>query len=221
MGDNPKREHKEIGVFQLLVLALSLVVLGALAANTAFQLPPEISRVLKVIDGVICVIFLIDFMVRFRQARSKLEFLKWGWIDLVASIPYVPILRVGRLVRIFRIIQLLRAVRATHKITRVLLKAVSNRRRLRAVDLGFAAVLFLRGHPHLRTAQSGQQHQDRRRRHLVEREYHYHRGVPRQISPYLGRPVIGHGADDFGRGLVWGVDRAGGLVLRGFQGKGN
>jgi voltage-gated potassium channel len=51
-----------------------------------------------------------------------LAFLKWGWIDLIASIPNLPILRVGRLVRILRIIRLLRAIRATHKITALLLK---------------------------------------------------------------------------------------------------
>jgi voltage-gated potassium channel len=126
MGDDAKRkdghEHEVIGVFQLVILVLSLVVLGGLMANTVFPLPPEIARVLKVVDTVVCVVFLIDFIARFRRARSKLEFLKWGWIDLVASIPNLPILRVGRLVRIIKIIQLLRAVRATHKITRVLLK---------------------------------------------------------------------------------------------------
>ena len=48
--------------------------------------------------------------------------MKWGWIDLIASIPNVPILRVGRFVRILRIIRLLRAIRATHKITSIILK---------------------------------------------------------------------------------------------------
>lgn len=64
---------------------------------------------------------LADFGIRLYKAKSKLAFLKWGWIDLIASIPNVPYLRVGRLIRILRVIRLLRAVRTTHKITNLLL----------------------------------------------------------------------------------------------------
>jgi voltage-gated potassium channel len=35
----------------------------------------------------------IDFVIRFRAAERKLLFLKWGWIDLIASIPNLDILR--------------------------------------------------------------------------------------------------------------------------------
>jgi voltage-gated potassium channel len=48
--------------------------------------------------------------------------MKWGWIDLIASISNVPILRVGRFIRILRIIRLLRAIRATHKVSSILFK---------------------------------------------------------------------------------------------------
>jgi voltage-gated potassium channel len=119
---------EEIGVFQIAILVLSVVVLGALAVNTAFRLPPEISAALQTTDTAICIIFLIDFVVRFRKAESKWRFMRWGWIDLVSSIPnvsglpYLSHLRWGRVVRILRIIRLIRALRATHKITNILLK---------------------------------------------------------------------------------------------------
>jgi len=87
-----------------------------------FKLPREISDVLRKLDTLVCVVLIIDFGIRLFKAESKLVFLKWGWIDLIASIPNVRILRVGRLVRIVRVIRLLRAIRATQKITSLLLK---------------------------------------------------------------------------------------------------
>jgi voltage-gated potassium channel len=114
--------HEELEVFQIVILILSFIVLGLLVADTVFTLPPEISGLLRIIDTLICIVFIADVCVRFQRAESKLAFLKWGWVDLIASIPNLPILRWGRLVRIFRIIRLIRALRATHKITDLLLK---------------------------------------------------------------------------------------------------
>jgi len=122
MHNSEPKTHEEFGIFQIVILILSFIVLGALVADTAFTLPPAISSVLQKIDTLICIVFLADFGVRFYQAKSKLAFLKWGWIDLVASIPNVRILRWARLVRVLQIIRLLRAMRATHKLMALLLK---------------------------------------------------------------------------------------------------
>jgi voltage-gated potassium channel len=117
-----------IGVFQIVILVLSVVVLSLLAVNTAFNLPPDISTALQTIDTIVCFILLFDFVARFRKAESKLQFMKWGWIDLISSIPnlsgfpYLSHLRWGRVVRIFQIIRLIRALRATHKVANLLLK---------------------------------------------------------------------------------------------------
>lgn len=122
MNRSGEKNSEHVGPFQIVVLILSIVVLAALGADTIFQLPKEISEILQALDTLVCIILIIDFSIRFYKAESKLAFLKWGWIDLIASIPYIPILRVGRLVRILRIIRLLRAIRATHKITSLILK---------------------------------------------------------------------------------------------------
>ena len=122
MNDDGSKKHEEFGIFQIVILILSVVVLAALVADTAFKLPAEISSVLQKIDTLICVVFLADFGIRFYTAKSKLAFLKWGWIDLIASIPNLQIFRWGRLVRVLRIIRLIRALRATHKVTTLLLK---------------------------------------------------------------------------------------------------
>jgi len=113
---------EKVGPFQIVILFLSVVVLAALAADTVLKLSPEVSHILRVLDTLVCILLLTDFAVRLRRAKSKLQFMKWGWIDLLASIPNVPILRIGRFVRILRVIQLIRAIRASQKISQVLLR---------------------------------------------------------------------------------------------------
>ncbi len=102
----------ELDPFQLVILTLSLFVLGLLAAELLFDLPPETVRVLRWIDNLVCCLFLIDFIHRFRRAESKLRFMKWGWVDLLASIPELDAFRWGRLFRVVRILRLLRGVKS-------------------------------------------------------------------------------------------------------------
>lgn len=122
MNGEKSGHHEEVGIFQIVVLLLSIVVLGALFVDTAFKLPGQISQILEWVDTGVCFLLLLDFGIRFHRAKSKLAFMKWGWIDLLASIPNLSILRVGRLVRILRIIRLLRAIRASQRLSDILLR---------------------------------------------------------------------------------------------------
>ncbi len=114
----PINENKEgnLNFFNLLIIILSFYVLGSLLVDTFFTLPSEIAKVLNYVDNFICVIFLLDFIIRFRQAENKLHFMKWGWIDLIASIPTLDFMRAGRLLRLIRLIRILRAFRSTKHI---------------------------------------------------------------------------------------------------------
>ena len=91
--------EKHFGFLEIAVLILSFHVLGAHFAQVVFQLPPEVNVLLDRIDFIVCFVFFADFCVRFHRASSKVAFMKWGWIDLISSIPTVDILRWGRLVR--------------------------------------------------------------------------------------------------------------------------
>ena len=42
--------------------------------------------------------------------------MKWGWIDLVASIPFLDIFRAGRLLRLIRLLRIFRALKSTKSI---------------------------------------------------------------------------------------------------------
>jgi voltage-gated potassium channel len=115
-------QPEEIGPFQFTVLVLSIVVLITLVIDTTLDLPVEVSGLLQTIDNTVCIVLLIDFLIRFRKAPSKLQFMKWGWIDLVASSPNVELLRLGRLVRVFRVLRMLRGIRLIHRLATALFK---------------------------------------------------------------------------------------------------
>jgi voltage-gated potassium channel len=107
-----KKERNRLGFLNIFIVVLSIYVLVALIIDTFFKLNPELSRLLALIDDFICVVFLTDFGIRFYRAESKLEFMKWGWIDLLSSIPTLEYFRFGRALRLFRILRILRAFRS-------------------------------------------------------------------------------------------------------------
>lgn len=114
---------KELGPFQLVIVTLTLFVLGLLAAELVFELPRETLRVVRWIDNLACVFFFADFVARFVRADSKLRFMKWGWIDLLACVPVIDALRWGRLFRVVRLFRLLRAVHSVRQFLGLLFRS--------------------------------------------------------------------------------------------------
>lgn len=107
--------------FQLVMLALSFYVLGALIADLFFNLSPEMAQLLDYLDIVVCIFFFFDFSIRFYAAPNKWRFMRWGWIDLLASIP-AGLFMAGRLVRIVQILRLLRAIKSMRMLWRLMFR---------------------------------------------------------------------------------------------------
>jgi voltage-gated potassium channel len=103
----------QLGILNLVVFVLSVYVLMAIFIDTVFVLPIETSVLLNYIDNAICVFFFLEFCIRFFQAEDKLKFMRWGWVDLISSIPAVSYLRAGRVLRLIRLLRLIRAFRST------------------------------------------------------------------------------------------------------------
>ena len=125
MSENPIRSDQpepRLGFLDITVLILSVYVLIALLTQLIFRLPPAVNTLLDRIDVFVCFVFLIDFSIAFRRAPSKREFMKWGWIDLLSSIPVWDALRWGRLIKLARIIRLLRAFRSARNLFRFLFR---------------------------------------------------------------------------------------------------
>ncbi|MCC5834775.1 MAG: ion transporter [Opitutales bacterium] len=141
--------------FDLVILVLSVFVLGALAIEVMLDLSPETVKVLNRIDFAVCMVFLADFFWRLYRAPDKKAFMKWGWIDLLASIPVVNELRWARIIRVLRILRILRAFRSG----KTLISYIFHRKGQSALSIGLltgclalfsGAVLILEveaGHP--------------------------------------------------------------------------
>lgn len=117
MKKDIRQNENNFNALSLIILILSFYVLISLILTSFFKLPYEISKILSTIDNFICLIFLFDFCYRFYNSSNKLIFLKWGWIDLISSIPSVDILRFGRIFRLFRLIRIIRAFKSVKHLT--------------------------------------------------------------------------------------------------------
>lgn len=106
------KQAEAIKPLNIIIIVLSIYVLLELLISSFFKPPHEVAKLLDYIDDAICIIFLVEFSVRFYKAENKLKFMKWGWIDLVSSIPTFGYLRAGRAFRLIRLLRIVRAFRS-------------------------------------------------------------------------------------------------------------
>lgn len=107
--------------FQLFILVLSIYVITAMAINMLVTLPPELSRLFQYMDYIVCLFFFIDFCQRFLRAESKLAYMRWGWIDLLACIP-AGFFQGARMFRVVQVLRLLRAIKSMEMIWQLLFR---------------------------------------------------------------------------------------------------
>lgn len=115
------KQRAVVTPFQIFILVLSFYVLGALVADLFFKLPPDVSTLLGYLDNLVCFFFFLDFCIRFQEAEDKWRFMRWGWIDLLASVPANG-LQAAKLVRAFQVLRILRALKSLQLIWRVLFR---------------------------------------------------------------------------------------------------
>jgi len=121
------------------MLVLSFFALALLGATVFFPLSPPVRSVLATADHVVCLLFFMDFLISLARAPNRWDyFVRWGWLDLLSSVPAVDFLRIGRAGRIFRIVRVLRGIRSTKIFSEFLL-----RRRAQSAFLAASLVSIL------------------------------------------------------------------------------
>jgi voltage-gated potassium channel Kch len=88
--------------WEVFVLALSVVSLVNILLVLLLQ-DDDARRVVLIVDGSLCVVFIADFLHRLRTAESKRRYMtkEGGWLDLVGSLPF-PGFRLARVLRVVR-----------------------------------------------------------------------------------------------------------------------
>jgi voltage-gated potassium channel len=117
MKHHPPHSNEEpIRVWDLFLAGLAVLVLTGVVLDLVLDLEQSVLWIVSVADFVVCLIFLSDFIWRFTRAKNKAAFMKWGWVDLLSSIPMIDPLRWGRALQVVRV---LRAVRSASHLIRV------------------------------------------------------------------------------------------------------
>ncbi|UAA38595.1 ion transporter [Paraneptunicella aestuarii] len=124
-----------VKLFDLLMLVLSLYSIVSVVVQLTMALEQRVAEILYYMDFVVCFVFFIDFLRQFFSAQSKLQYMRWGWIDLLASIPVIEEFRFLRIFQIFRVIKVMRHL----NVHTVLLKLVDRDRS----ELAFSSALVI------------------------------------------------------------------------------
>ena len=99
--------------YQVFMLALCILALAMLAYEGMVAVDPETRAVLGTFDLIVCAVFFVDFLVSLARARDRWHYLtRWGWIDLLSSVPTLDLLRWGRAARVARALRILRGAKA-------------------------------------------------------------------------------------------------------------
>jgi Ion transport protein len=94
--------------WEIFVLALSVLSLLNILLVLLLQ-DEDMRRVVLIVDGSLCLVFLGDFLHRLQSAESRSRYMtrEGGWLDLIGSLPF-PGFRLARILRVVRSIRQIR-----------------------------------------------------------------------------------------------------------------
>lgn len=105
--NSDSKNFQQAKPYDIFILTISILSLYP-AIRLLFKLnSPESNMSLLALDWIFSIIFTIDFFLALAQAPSKRQYLKWGWIDFLGSLPVLSVFRPLRLIRVVRIIRIL------------------------------------------------------------------------------------------------------------------
>lgn len=100
------------------VIVLTVASLVILVVDMGLDEHTAEATTLRIVDTVICGVFVVDFAFRMAKAQRRWVFFKRNWIDLLGAIPLVGPLHAFRLVRLIRILRFTRIAVLTRRLMR-------------------------------------------------------------------------------------------------------
>lgn len=114
---NDTKLAQRLNPWDWFVLVVAVVALLLVLLETFLHIPANLLPLLRDIDRLSCLIFLADIIVRWRREKWAASFWRWGWIDLLASIPFDPAFRSLQAIRIYRFIRFIRVIKKLNTLT--------------------------------------------------------------------------------------------------------
>jgi len=104
--------YKRITLYDLILMILAILSIIIVIFMVTISEDEGLYRLLRVLDSLIALVFLADFIARFSRVtdRKQYFFRQLGWLDLLGGIP----LNGAGVVRVARLIRGLRALRHTN-----------------------------------------------------------------------------------------------------------
>jgi len=121
-------------VFGTAITALVLVLL-----ETFLPFSPAVHAVFRHVDNAACAVFFVDVLVRWRRVGWSAEFWRWGWIDLLAAIPFDAAFRTLQIIRVYRIV---RVMRVLYKLQELTTGTTLNERLLALPGMALVLIIF-------------------------------------------------------------------------------
>lgn len=116
-------QPEKAGPYVLFMLALSFMSLVVLALHVVVRFDAKTLEILQYADTCVCALFFVDFLITLYTSDDRKQYLlRWGWLDLLSSIPALDSLRWGRAARVMRILRILRGLRSTKVIAQFVLR---------------------------------------------------------------------------------------------------
>ena len=131
--------RQRLNPWDWLVLVVAVVSLLLVLLETFQHVPPGVLSLLRTVDTLSCVIFLIDVFVRWKRERWSVNYWRWAWLDVIASIPFEPAFRSLQAIRIYRFIRLIRVLK---KLSTLTSGTSLNEKLLALPGVAFVMVLF-------------------------------------------------------------------------------
>lgn len=135
----PERDPAQLAVtYTLFIGLISVMGLAVMLSYYLLPLPEPVKQVLRIADTAICIPLLLDVVVRVRVAPNRKRYLlRSGWLDLLGSLPGLP------LMRLFRVSSIARTARKLRETTSEELFVVARRRLAESTLLVTTLALYI------------------------------------------------------------------------------
>lgn len=104
-------EKKHFNGWDFVILVFSIFSLAILPIQMLYKGSEDVLKIIDSADIVLCSFFFADFLKQLFQAKgARFAYMKYGWVDLLSSIPIIPGAQIGRVFRILRLLKVMRQV---------------------------------------------------------------------------------------------------------------
>lgn len=135
------KANKLFELFVISIIVLSALLIGVRTYEDSI-ISAEALGLLKVLDFLVTLFFLVEILIRFLAEKNKKDFFKNGWNifdTVIVAVSLIPIGNadmavLGRLIRIFRVLRMISIIPELRMLLNALLKALP--------QLGYVALLM-------------------------------------------------------------------------------